>query len=379
MKEPEFHLFCIWNKGLPYAESILNEIKKRFIILDVADVSWQGQGKAGSLFRFYVNPKWIIFWKYLRCGGDPVRMIVVRDDHPEYQERHTNSGVQKVNVGLFDMKIRLRAMLKNGHLIHATNSPFEFAFNYAMLTGKPANIDTIRQMPEWDEQITARHIDLPGKKPWKDLRSLFDIISPMGNFLVLRNYEGLPESCRFGPHSDIDILTSAPGEMIRLLNLKKASLLPTRAVWRAAVADSWVNIDIRTPHDGYYPEKMVKLMLENAVLHNNIPVPAPEHYFYSLVYHAAIHKYKMSDEYVQRLLAMAEKNGKVLPAGENPRQFLTGLLCSWMEQHGFEFTEPTDLTVNFNAFYYKGTPRVSWLRKVKNALFHLLGKKIHCE
>ena len=120
-------------------------------------------------------------------------------------------------------------------------------------------------------------------------------------------------------------------------------------------------------------------MLENAVWHNNIPVVAPEHYFYSLVYHAAIHKYRMSDEYVQRLLAMAEKNGKILPEGENPRQFLIGLLYSWMEQHGFEFTEPVDLTVNFNAFYYKGAPRVSWLRKVKNALFHLLGKKIHCE
>ena len=76
MKESEFHLFCIWNKGFSYTEIILNEIKKRFIIFDVADVLWQGQGKISSLCKFYINPQWIIFWKYLCCGGAPVRMIV---------------------------------------------------------------------------------------------------------------------------------------------------------------------------------------------------------------------------------------------------------------------------------------------------------------
>lgn len=376
MNEPEFHLFCIWKKGIPFSDNILSEIQKNLTVLSVKDISWSGQSSVKSLFRFYTNPEWIIFWKYLQCGGYPVRMIIVRDDAPEYQLRHTNSGDQTVNVKMFDAKMRLRKMLKNGHWIHATNSPVEFAFNYAMLTGKPANTCELKLQAPWDNTTITKEVTIPtGQRSWKDLRAIFDILLPMGQFIVLRNFENLPESCQLGPHSDIDILTTVPGEMIRLLDLKRASRLPFRAAWRAEVADSWVNIDIRTPGDGYYPVKMMELLLKNSVLHNGIPVPSPEHYFYALIYHAAIHKYKMSEEYRQRLLAMAEKMDLKPTPETDPRLFLAGLLSDWMQKHGFSFTEPRDLTVNFNTAYLPKQQSISFRRRIKNLLFRLLGKK----
>ncbi|MBE6367380.1 MAG: hypothetical protein E7052_05655 [Lentisphaerae bacterium] len=371
----EIHLFCLWQYGIKYSDLVIAEIKTNFSILSVTDVTWQGQSNLQSLLRFYINPRWIIFWKYLRCGGAPVRMIVVRDDNPVYAERQTNSGSQLVNTKLFDTKIKLRKTLPNGHWIHATNSEFEFNFNYSMLMARSPELSELQQAPEWNGTVQKQITQAPGTRPWKDLQEMFDFIRGFDRYAVLRNFENLPHSCQLGIHSDIDILTDTPAELIRLLNLKRASYLPGRSVWRCRVADSFVNIDIRSPGDGYYPPEMTALLLQTSCWHNNVRVLTEENYFYSLCYHAAIHKYQLSEEYLQRLLTMAEYLDIKQPAGTDPKKFITQILWAWMQKNNFSFTEPKDLTVNYNSCYLPlGTSR-TFKRQLKDKFFQLLGKK----
>jgi hypothetical protein len=373
----EIHLFLIWKKGLPQANMILDEIKQDFTVLDVQDIVWERRRIVQNLCRFYTNSKLIIFWKYLRCGGAPVRMILVKDKAPTYMDRQTNAGIEKVNIHMFDSKKKYRKLMKNGHLIHGTNTTFEFMFNYMMLTGKAPNIKKINKMPEWNGVITKNKTEMPGTRPWKDFDELFSFIKNLDTFIVLRNFENLPASCQLGPHSDIDILTSTPKEFVRLLNLKRASLLPFRAIWRTPVADSFINMDIRSIQDGYYPTEIAQHLLNNKTINQNgIPIPLRKDYFYTLLYHALIHKYKIAKDYKKRLLNMGKEFGLYPPSGKNTEIFFMETLHKWMKDHNFSFTEPKDLTVNFNSKYTIDC-KTSRLRKLKDFLFSFQKKEIY--
>lgn len=370
MMEPigEPHLFLIYKDGLKQADRILEEIKQEFIVLNVHDIIWDRQNNFKNLCRFYTNCKPIIFWKYLRCGGAPLRVILVLDQTPEYMDRVTNAGTEKVNVHMFDSKKKYRKMMKNGHLVHGSNSQFEFFFNYTMLFGKTPDLTYLKQLPQWDGKITRLNVNMPGTHGWKNLAELLQIIEQTGNSIVLRNFENLPDSCRLGKHSDIDILTSAPDELVRMLNLKRASSLPFRAIWKTDVAESFVKFDIRSADDGYYPPEIVAHLLENKVVNEKkIPVPAGKDYFYSLLYHALIHKYKVADDYKKRLTAMAVQLGCIShqDSDELPEASLKDILVAWMNENSFCFCEPKDLTVHYNKKYTGSVP-TSKLRAVKD-------------
>lgn len=374
MNKTELHLFCLWKHGIRFSDAVLRKIGETFTVLQVEDIVWSGRRGVRGMCRFYTNPAWIIFWKYLRCGGVPVRMIVVRDESPCYAMRNTNSGEQTVNTKMFDTKILLRKQLRNGHLIHATNSPFEFAFNYAVLTGAAPDVSKLLEAPSWDGVVRRRETPCPGARPWRSLEEFFSVLTALnGTWTVLRNFENLPDDCRLGAHSDIDILSDHPQEFIRLAGLRRASWLPFRAVWRTAVGDSYVNIDLRTPDDGYYPPAMAKMLLRSTTAHRGITVPTSEAYFYSLAYHALVHKYRLAEDYSQRLLNMAESLGQKTGDDEPALDFLSRLLREWMTRMNFEFTEPRDLTVAFNRSAIKEAIPVSLKRRLKDVVWRWLG------
>jgi hypothetical protein len=374
MSKTELHLFCLWKHGIEFSDDVLQKIGEKFTILQVEDIVWSGHRGVRGMCRFYTNPAWIIFWKYLRCGGVPVRMIVVRDESPCYARRNTNSGEQTVNTKMFDTKMLFRKQLPNGHLIHATNSSFEFAFNYAVLTGGAPDGSKLLDASPWDGVIRRRETPCPGTRPWRSLEEFFSVLTALdGTWMVLRNFENLPDDCRLGAHSDIDILSDHPQEFIRLAGLRRASWLPFRAVWRARVGDSYVNIDLRTPTDGYYPPAMAEMLLRCTAVHRGIPVPAPEAYFYSLAYHALVHKYNLSDDYSRRLLNMAETLGQKPDEGEPTPDFLSRLLREWMTRMNLEFSEPRDLTVAFNRSVVREALPVSLKRRLKDTVWRWFG------
>ena len=157
----ELHLFCLWKRGISAFDAVSRMIGERFTVPQVEDVSWSNVGGLRGMCRFYTNSAWIVFWKYLRCGGVPVRLIVVRDDAPRYAARDTNQGARSVNVNIFDTKMALRKLLRNGHLIHATDSSLEFAFNYAVLTGAAPDVPKLLAAPPWDGTVRRLEASCP--------------------------------------------------------------------------------------------------------------------------------------------------------------------------------------------------------------------------
>lgn len=95
--------------------------------------------------------------------------------------------------------------------------------------------------------------------------------------------------------------------MQKILHTKKRFLFPTVNSYYISFQNHSVNVDIRFIGDGYYDTAWERKMLADRVLiDSNIYVLDSINYFYSLIYHALFQKHSLSDEYLVKLISMAE-------------------------------------------------------------------------
>jgi len=135
-------------------------------------------------------------------------------------------------------------------------------------------------------------------------------------YVVLRNWEALPESVAVGPHSDLDLLVHPlhvekvdelwRGERTHAEDFRVQRKVP---VLGPSGEQSYILVDIRSTDDGYMPEDWCHRLLSRRVPHKMFHVLPPRDYFVSLLYHAVAHKGVMSPDYAQRLVALAAEAG----------------------------------------------------------------------
>lgn len=114
--------------------------------------------------------------------------------------------------------------------------------------------------------------------------NLAELLQPY-NYVVMRNWVGLPELD--SEHPDLDIyVCEEQAEELRL----------------ACREYPW--IDIRSPKDNYFPEDIERKLLVGRRDYNGFFIPSAQAYFLSLYYHNAIHKNndKYKDELVRAFL-----------------------------------------------------------------------------
>ena len=88
-------------------------------------------------------------------------------------------------------------------------------------------------------------------------------------------------------------------------------------------------------------------ILKNRVFENEYFRIDSTNYFFSLVYHAYIHKRKVSSDYKKRLVPIAEKLGLHYDPTQNDKTTFN-LLNKFMLDRGYEYVLPKDATVFFN-------------------------------
>ena len=168
-------------------------------------------------------------------------------------------------------------------------------------------------------------------------------------YVVLRNWEQLPDSVEVGPHSDLDLLVH-PAHVARLDELwgcERTHAEPYRVQRKVAVLgprgeQSFLLTDVRTTGDGYMPELFSHRLLARRVPHRMFYVLPPLEHFLSLLYHVTVHKGVMSADYAAKLTALAGRAGIRF---DPKRTADLGAHLRLLAAHGVEPVEPEDVSV----------------------------------
>ncbi|MCP4651129.1 MAG: hypothetical protein GY853_13770 [PVC group bacterium] len=123
-------------------------------------------------------------------------------------------------------------------------------------------------------------------------------------YVVIRNYENLPESVEFGPHSDLDLLFADKEnvkEFIRITSAVATKKEGYRVQHKVMVGDNFILCDLRVVGDDYFPYELASSMINNRVWYRHFTVPSEQDHYAGLLYHALIHKKRVSEDYMKRL------------------------------------------------------------------------------
>src|SRR5690242_8657391 len=98
----------------------------------------------------------------------------------------------------------------------------------------------------------------------ESIRQFFSYLNDINfKYVVLRNWENLPNDCHLGEHSDLDLLVYDFDHFFEVFpQAEKIYALPRVRV-RIPIAESFLYVDVRYVGDDYYPESFEKSILEN--------------------------------------------------------------------------------------------------------------------
>lgn len=334
---PERHLLIAWKHALPALDDIRDEIQDKLSILGEHEFSWADESFDTNMLRFYDQPERIIKGKINRVGRGDFVLFIVEDRKPAYDYRKTSRGAEYVNTALFDLKTKLRKLTALDEripqrwpdLIHTTNSTQEYLNDFILLFGFNAK--------DYDEKkgdLKTVTTNLIGEEGWNSFEELFDCMNNCLDYVIMRNWQGLPDQATIKGHDDIDFLVESLSSSLRVLKAKK--VFPHRSYrvhCEIQVGGKPIRIDLRAVGDHYYPIQMQKRMLSNKVIEKCFYVPNNTDHFYSLAYHALIHKNEIGADYIKKLQELRPNN-------TISKKHIFELLAQYMADNKWSFTKP---------------------------------------
>lgn len=337
---PEMHLLIIWQNARYRQSEILQEIAKAVSIVDVIEVEWSNAKFSENMTRFYGQKLPSQSHKEKHCGRGPFLLVIVRDEKPQYMERDTISrSIELVNINMFDLKMKLRKLTGGGHRIHGTNDPIETAHDLSLLLGVSLERFLETSPDHWRGNIRMLRQDLAGARGWDSAEQMFEILNNTIRYAVLRNFQGFPRQLTLSGHEDVDFITDDYDNFVYLINARKVVPETYRVQHQILINGNHTFIDVRSTSDGYYDPKWAEDLLNERTLWNGLYVPTGDRYFYALVYHALVHKWRISDDYLKLIKD---------EFGTDNLEEVSKLLRKFMKQEGYSFVEPKDLSVGFN-------------------------------
>lgn len=220
--EREMHLFIIWSKSRFMEKEILEDMKKRFDIIQVHPVTWKKDNFSRNLTRFYGKNLPKNSNKEKVCGNGPFLLITVWDRDPLYRPRRTSHGVDVVNVRMFDAKEMYRKWTKSGHGIHGTNSLKEVKHDIVLMTGLSYEDYIAKYADNNSSESNIEFTALLGENGFESVKDVLYVLNHAAEYVILRNFENFPEQFQIDEHADIDLLTDNYFALQCLLNARPA-------------------------------------------------------------------------------------------------------------------------------------------------------------
>ncbi len=341
----ETHLFILWENALSKKEEILKDIEENFTIIQVFKITWSKEEFANNLSRFYGTKLPKGSGKEQHCGNGSFLLVVVKCENPKYEKRITSHGEEVVNSNMFDKKSYYRELTGGGHRVHGTDTQKETNHNLTLLLGKNVE-DFLNEYKEnWNGEIIELNQDLIGAKSWKNTNEMFYALNNCIDYVILRNYEALPEEIYLNEHNDIDILCTSYENTAYVLNAQKVfeNEPDYRVHYKTKVEDKIAYFDLRYVGDNYYYKKLEEDLLKNRIYNEKgFYTISNEEYFYTLLYHAMLHKPKFSEDYKNRLIKMEQAKNL------NTEEEYLQTLKKWLIENEYIVIKPIDKSVQFN-------------------------------
>jgi hypothetical protein len=337
-------LLVFWRWSEDRLEETLDKIRERLEIDQILYLRWSKERVVENFQRFYAMVTGQAYQKYTQAGALPFLFVLVNDPQPLYQYRiAAGSGFKKVNVNCFDLKQMLRK--QGGTSLHATNDQREFRRDLMYLIGQAAD-DYCPS--KWDgkvESIQEIHRDIVAADGWESLQQVFSVLNQAVPYVVLRNFDKLPDEHVHGAHGDVDLLL----EDVDARN-RAASILNKDQRGTIKVGRRKVSFDFRSVEDFYYDPEWCRRILRDRIMVRGFYVPNPENHFFSLLYHGHVQKTKIADDYVPTLMNLAKEIGLdwITPEWLTQPEKAASLLGDWLKGNGFYLTRPN------------GCPQYNW-------------------
>lgn len=126
----------------------------------------------------------------------------------------------------------------------------------------------------------------------RDLKQFFSYMNDVSfDYVVLRNFENLPDSVEYGDHSDLDLLVYDFNHWKEIFPEAKAEFPLPRVRFKVTIADTYMFVDVRSIGDGYYPADFQQAILEHKEWNpRGFWTPSPLYHRLALAYHVVHHK-----------------------------------------------------------------------------------------
>lgn len=353
----ELHLAIIWQKARYKEKEIIKYISNKFKLVEQYEISWNKKNFAKSLTSFYGTNLPPNSKKEIHCGNGKFLVLTFYDTSPNYEFVETSKGIENVNINIFSMKQLFREWTGGGHKIHTTNSTEETNHDLIMLFGI-SYVDYLRLICSEDKQTNKEKKVIKnvlnnavGVDGWESLEKFFYVLNETLQYVVLRNFEKLPNEYIDKEHGDIDILVKDLKQIIYKTNAIKVHQDTYRVHYKIKIAGKYVFFDFRYVGDNYYDENwQINILKDRTKSLGGFYIPSDKDYFYSLIYHALIHKKNISDDYPLKIKNIFKKLINFNEKDCNFDSYLK-LLEKFLISEGYIFIEPKDKSVYFDKKY----------------------------
>lgn len=370
--ERQIFIFVLWEASRFKEEEIIADLQQHFTVLKQYEVAWPQANWVSHLEAFYGHSSQVWISKARRNGTGNFRVVIVEDAQAVYGKRDNMRGMQEmVNTNIYDAKKRYRKLIKSKDWVHSSVNLEETRHNLAMLLDR--SLDDFLAHATLDGKVEYLFTSPPRDKGWKSLQHLFTIMNESVPYVVMRNYASLLDEKTSDAHDDIDLLVSNRDLFVAVTGAVKTSSKPDRAKYLLLVGEQVHIFDLREVGDGYYDPALASDMIERRqVIAGYLCVPSQEDLFYTLLYHALIHKTSIAPDYATFFAKNASGMGLPDYAERIQKEgdaYLKELLSSWLVRHNYAYCKPLGAKVGFNEANIAATPRVKSLPRSKAHLW----------
>lgn len=346
--ECDFGCIAIWKSGRPYVDKIRDLLSSQFTIIFESEIEWSAKHFHMNAQRLYESPIYVddkqdeIHSSHSdKIGDHKFVAFIVRDFNPHYTYARSVSGkVEMSNINIVNVKYNIRDWISADtgvkYAVHSTNNIHEFFFQVPLLLGAERFIRLLNGETLIESFIKK---DLEGADGWRNYHDLFEILNLTTNYLVQRGFETLPDE---NPELDIDFLTDNHQRLASALG----ALQNKKQLYKGTVKvnEQNISLDMRFVGDKYYDVIWEKEMLQKKYLRNGVYIPRPDDYFFSLLFHAKIHKVTSKFKYA----VILENLAKSLNFDWYKKEYLENdqrigeILRGFYQSHGYYYEQPID-------------------------------------
>lgn len=303
-------------------------IEKHYNIISEYDLIWTKKHLLRNKQRLGIEDDMLI--ENVNLEDLNLKAIIFEIDEPEYQLTSTGKYQIKWNNGFF-------SSISNDVVLLSSNIE-KFFSCAALLTG----LEFIKNLSLSEEKvnITKVYRDLIGAEGWHSFDEMFAVTNICADWLVLRNAEFLPNDF-WGNDKDMDILCRDLDSFLMATNATKKD--SGFSNYEVMIESKKVDVDARFLGDDYYDRLWQEHMLLTKVFNGIVPLLDLENHFFSLLYHARIHKSVIKPIYITRLIDISHSLGfifdqNVLTDDELCAQFFD----DFFDSKNYKFTFPYD-------------------------------------